>query len=190
MTIFFCFQDYRTRYRQQISKGVQYLAHNSHDIHDNSSLALISLVFHKVNHPSLTRLLERLDLLWKYWSTLSVRHERDDLETMAYYLQILLETSVTSADNNRLLAIVKFLINRDNNQGGYAADAVATPTTLEALVKFAQKYNTAARDNINIQFEARNQAETLVSQNSFQINGEDDIHLKSFEVSHVFSWSK
>uniref|UniRef100_A0A1I8MBJ9 A-macroglobulin complement component n=1 Tax=Musca domestica TaxID=7370 RepID=A0A1I8MBJ9_MUSDO len=172
-------KDYRTRYRQQISKGVQYLAHNSHDIPDNSSLALTSLVFHKVNHPSLTRSLEHLDFLWTYWSTLNLRHERDDLETMAYYLQILLETSVTSADDNRLLAIVKFLINRDNNQGGYAAGAV---TTLESLVKFAQKYNTAAKDNINIQFEARNQAETLVSQNSFQINGEDDIHLKSFEL--------
>ncbi|XP_073826182.1 thioester-containing protein 1 allele R1-like [Musca autumnalis] len=173
--------DYRQKYRSQISKGIEYLKRSINNVHDAYAMAITSLVFRRANQPALAKLLERFDQLWELWPVAVSGHYSNDVEILAYFLETLLEApEVPAVDDTKLLAIIKYIVSKRNSRGGYLSTQ-DTVVALEALIKFAEKYNIGAKGKMDITFEARNSADEVISSNSLSVESTDGaFSLKSF----------
>ncbi|XP_061393293.1 thioester-containing protein 1 allele R1-like [Musca vetustissima] len=169
---------YAKKYRAQIRNAVHYISLDTNRIPNTYNLALATLALRKVNSPLYPELFERLQQLWKL-----LPNSKNDVETMAYFLQILLEETTPQGpqDETQLLSIVKKLINGLNSVGGFTPTR-GTIASLEALIKFSEKYNMGAKGKIDITYEALNSAEELLTNNSFGIDNTEALTLKAFEL--------
>lgn len=148
-------------------------------------MALISLVFQKVNHSKLPKLLERIELKaqiennQKWWSS-SSKFLNNDIEITSYILLTLLDSN--TADDTKILPIIKWLIKQRNSLGGFSSTQ-DTIVGLQALTKFAGKYvNAGVSGEILIEFHAWDESDKEQSSGSFSIHKKDGLNLIGHKV--------
>ncbi|XP_075151009.1 CD109 antigen-like [Haematobia irritans] len=178
-------EEYSLKFKPQIRKGIDFLQSRVDNEDDLHTLALISLVLKKAKHSKLEGLLEKLEHRahkennLKWWPS-SSKYQNDEIEVTSYVLQTLLETP--DVDATKVLPIIKWLIGKRNNLGGFASTQ-DTVVGLEALIKFSEKFAAAGSGNINVKYQAQNEAGEETSNGSFTIEEKNGLALISYEFS-------
>ncbi|XP_065358094.1 thioester-containing protein 1 allele S3-like [Calliphora vicina] len=169
---------YSRKYQSTIRRGLEFISSDLDNIDDVYVLAIIGAALTKAKHPSTNKVIERLQNFDKedgnglrWWP-----NNGNDVETTAYVLMVLL-----NAPGNHL-PILKWLIEQRNEQGGfkYTHDTVVG---LEALVKFAQKFNNATNWDLKISYSAQDLEGNEKEINEFTINQDNALNLQQHELS-------
>ncbi|XP_061401081.1 thioester-containing protein 1 allele R1-like [Musca vetustissima] len=173
-------KDYAMKYKLQIDKAIQYLAEHAENEDNIYTLALLLLVFQKVQHSLTTNIKDTIQSKSQYgnnlkwWSNSLKYNNNNDIEVTAYILQSLLETEEPA----KLLPIIKWLIGQRNNLGGFNSTQ-DTVVGLKALVAFAEKYKTAGNGQVTIKFQGFDAEDNETTSGNFQVDRDNCLTLQS-----------
>lgn len=187
--MFFGLQEVIEKYRETVSKAIEYVAQEVDKTDDQYALSIAAVALHLAKHPQAAKVMAKMQSVAKQedgrkWWTKNTKTDKEetqrlwyhpkskDVEITSYLLMVLLE----EAPAEESLPIIKWLIAQRNSNGGFSSTQ-DTVIGLQALTKFAYKTGSGT-GTMDIDFVSSGGTEAD-NKDTINVNPENSLVLQS-----------